>query len=256
MPHTDDASTWVEVSLYPRRRGRSGRVILWGLVLPLLTITVHGQDAVPLSPRELLRSDPGAFTDWLDRSRPQPPSATDRESVIGSLPERGEVKPWDRSSERKLTSLNAFLRRTGYDSAFEIKLVEAGQMRVVLHGHFVLVSAAVLRLLEAEELQALVAHEIGHKYVLVGLARQAAPAGQPRPKDLELLCDAIAIVLLRRHQMDSSLLIAAIEKITKHNWLMDLPVEERTYPSLRDRRRFARDVATWLSRARPSGVSQ
>ena len=51
-----------------------------------------------------------------------------------------------------------------------------------------------LKLLEAEELRALVAHEIGHEYVWVDYARASARDDHRRLKDLELLCDAIAIV--------------------------------------------------------------
>jgi hypothetical protein len=48
-------------------------------------------------------------------------------------------------------------------------------------------------LLDAEELQALVAHEVGHEYVWTERERLFRMADPSRLKDLELMCDGIAI---------------------------------------------------------------
>jgi hypothetical protein len=61
----------------------------------------------------------------------------------------------------------------------------------------------------------------------------------------------LTVPQLRKLEIDSSRLVAGIEKITKYNWLFDRDVEERTYPTLSERRRFAREVTAWLTRATP-----
>jgi hypothetical protein len=74
-----------------------------------------------------------------------------------------------------------------------------------------------------------------------------------RLNDLELLCDAIAIVTLHELNRNPSRLVTGLEKITRYNWnFFEAEVEWRSYPSLSERRKFARDVTAWLSRASPA----
>ena len=78
----------------------------------------------------------------------------------------------------------------------------------------VLIPEPAFNLLGVEELQALLAHEIGHQYLSVAQARERALEAQRSVKDVELLCDAVAIVLLRDLEIDWSRLVAGIERIT------------------------------------------
>ena len=74
---------------------------------------------------------------------------------------------------------------------------------------------AALRLLDADELQALLAHELGHEYVWSKYKRRTALGEATHVKELELVCDGIAIVMLRELRIDASRLITAIEKLTR-----------------------------------------
>jgi hypothetical protein len=243
-------STRLRTSTSQRTFRRSPSIALWLLGVALSTINVYGQNALPPSSRELLTTDAGAFARWLETNRPTPVSADQKAAILSSLPREGEVKPLGASSQRKLAGLNAFLRQTGHDGAFEIKVTDVADARIGLYERtVVLISEPAFTLLGLEELQALLAHEIGHQYLSADRAREPALKAQRGLRDLELLCDAIAIVLLRELEIDSSRLVAGIEKITKYNWLFDLDVERRTYPSLSERRKFAREVTAWLTRA-------
>ena len=126
-----------------------------------------------------------------------------------------------------------------------------GQGSCLYERTVVLIPEPAFNLLGVEELQAVLAHEIGHQYLSVAQARERALEAQRSVKDVELLCDAVAIVLLGDLEIDWSRLVAGIERITKYNWLFDRNVEERTYPSFPERRKFAREVAAWLRASPP-----
>ena len=67
-----------------------------------------------------------------------------------------------------------------------------------------------------------------------------------RVRELELMCDAIAIVILHRLDIEASTLTTAIEKIGRFNrQRLGIALNEADYPSLAQRREFARAVAAW-----------
>lgn len=80
----------------------------------------------------------------------------------------------------------------------------------------ILMSETALMLLDADELQALVAHDIGHEYFTVEFELASSLKDNQRRKELELLCDAVAIVTLERLHLDPSQLMSAIEKVTRY----------------------------------------
>ena len=105
--------------------------------------------------------------------------------------------------------------------------------------------------MSADELQAMVAHEIGHEYLWIDYERASKLGDYSRLKELELLCDAVAIVTLQALGLDPSRLMAGVEKITRYNReLFGTAVNETGYPTLSERREFARAVAAWVARDR------
>jgi hypothetical protein len=258
MRHTHLVSTWAETGIRQGLFRRSRSVILSQLSVALIAVNAYGQNAFLSSPKELLAADPRAVAEWLESNRPKPVPADQKARILKFLPNQGEVKRLNLSLSRKLTSLGPLLRAAERDSAYEIKVVDVPQVRIVLHERTVLmISANALTQLEAEELQALVAHEIGHEYVWVDHARASARNDRRRLNDLELLCDAIAIVTLHELNLNPSRLVTGLEKITRYNWnFFEAEVEWRSYPSLSERRKFAREVTAWLSRASPPRSSR
>ena len=120
---------------------------------------------------------------------------------------------------------------------------------VALHARaIILVSEPALTLLDADELQASVAHEVGHEYVWTERERAFKLADRSRLKDLELVCDAIAIVTLHGLGMDVSRLMTGVQKISRFNReRFGTADNEKDYPTVAERRAFAAAVAAWTS---------
>jgi Peptidase family M48 len=106
----------------------------------------------------------------------------------------------------------------------------------------ILVSANVLPLLNREEFAALVAHEIGHEYVWADYWRAERRHDHARIRELELRCDGIAIVTLRRLGLDLGRLIEAVEILTSYSRELRLDDNAADYAQLRERRAFIRAV--------------
>jgi hypothetical protein len=214
------------------------------------------QETVALTTSQnLLATDPNALARFLETARPVPVSATDKARVLSTLPLEGEVTEFSASARRKLAALTKVLRAVGRESVYEIKVIDVPQAAIGLHARAViLISEAALTLLDADELQALVAHEIGHEYVWTERERAFQLADRRRLKDLELMCDGIAIVTLHGLGMEVSRLMAGVQKISRFNReRFGTAVNERDYPTLAQRRAFARAVVKWTS-AQPIGT--
>jgi Peptidase family M48 len=214
------------------------------------------QQRLPLSnSRNLLAMDPSAFAQFLKTARPAPVSAEDKARVLSSLPEEGEVTNLNAAARQKLAALVDVLRATERASVYEIKVIAVPQAAIGLHGRAViLISEAALTLVDADELQALLAHEIAHEYVWTERERAFQLADRIRLKDLELVCDAIAIVTLHGLGMDVSRLMTGVQKISRFNReRFGTAINERDYPTVAQRRAFAGAVATWTS-ARTTGT--
>ena len=89
-----------------------------------------------------------------------------------------------------------------------------------------------LKLLEVAELEAQLAHETGHAYFW-GDDAPASAMDYRRAKDLELLCDAIALATLHRLRLDPSRLMTGIEKITRYNWKFESECRRKPLPHSR-----------------------
>ena len=90
----------------------------------------------------------------------------------------------------------------------------------------------------------LVAHEVGHEYVWTERERAFRLGDRSRLKDLELMCDGIAIVTLQGLGMDVSRLMSGVQKISRFNReRFGTANNELDYPSLAQRQVFARAMA-------------
>ena len=62
-------------------------------------------------------------------------------------------------------------------------------------------------------------------------------------QELELRCDGIAVLTLRRVGIDPENLVSAIQKVTRFNQLRDTVASSARYVSLKERVRFIRTIA-------------
>ena len=198
----------------------------------------------------MLTTDPDAFAQWLQRARPTPVSDDEKTRILLSLPEDGEVTDLKPADLKKLAGLRRVLQAVDRDLVYVVKVVDVPQAAVGLHGRtVVLISKAALGLVNTDELQALVAHEMGHEYVWDDYATAVRLADGNRVKGLELMCDAIAVFTLTQLGMDSSRLISSIEKISRFNRdRFGTAMNEHNYPTVGERRAFARSIGQWLTR--------
>ena len=238
-----------------RRAAVSLRLFRWcGSVLLLLPPVVLA--AVPLraqgltadNPEALLATSPRVFTAWLETHRPRSLSPGQKARLLATLPSEGEITSLNGASRRKLAALKQLLQAAGRESVYEVRVTDVAYARIVVFERFViLISKSALMLLDAEELQALAAHEIGHEYFTVDYERAFTTQDHRRLKDLELLCDAIAIVTIHRLGMNPAWLLRGVDRITRYNQKhFPTRINGTNYPTVAERRSFARKVTAWL----------
>ena len=213
--------------------------------LALTATKPTAQELSIASASDLLRTDPAELVRLLEAARPAPVPTIERASILSRLPENGEVHDLDSRSQRKLAALLPVLEASQRESVYEIKVIDVAQAGVGIHERLVLlISRVALGLLSADELQAVVAHEIGHEYVWADRERAVAVGDHERLQDLELVCDIIAVTILRGIGQSTSPLIAGIEKISRFNTAhLGTAFNQHSYPSLDRRRSVIRAVS-------------
>lgn len=172
--------------------------------------------------------------------RPPQISLAERTRALALLPNKGELEP--NGAERcKLATLEAVLKYHER-SNMEIKVVDLPYAAIAIHQRAVLlVSRLALRLLSAGELQAAVAHEIGHEYFRSDYERTDTLPAASR-QTIELKCDGIAALTLLALGLDVSGLNSAMKRIIKFNRSIGITTDEAGYPTLRERAIFVRSL--------------
>jgi hypothetical protein len=197
------------------------------------------------------RHDAAGILDRLDAVRPAPVPTAERELVLAKLPSQGEITRLNAVQRQKLAAVRRVLEVHGREAVYVVKVVDVSWAFVGLHARtVVLVSRLALDLLDAAELQAFVAHEIGHEYFWNEYVRARRENDRPALRRLELLCDGLAIVTLRRAGTDPAHLTSALEKTVGFNRARSgAPLDEDHYPAIGDRRTFGRRLVAWLAGA-------
>jgi len=176
----------------------------------------------------------------LDACRPEPITVAEKAAVLQSLPIDGAVTQLDNGERRKLRAIDAVLRGRRRMGVYEVRVIAVAQAWVGLHNRTVLlISLPALTVLSSEELQALVAHEIGHEYIWQQYAAAKTRKDAKRLRELELICDAIAIATLTRLGIGPQRLQSATEKVFWYNReRLGVPLDRGNYPSLHERRQL------------------
>jgi hypothetical protein len=222
--------------------------VICALLLSLAgTGTSTAQPFTVFTSSDLLSMRPDRFAESLVTSRPVPISTEEKARILSTLPKEGEIVTLDELARQKLALLRAVLRRVGRESIYELKVVDVPLARMGLYERaVVLISGPVLRLLDTDELQSVIAHEIGHEYIWTEYERRSKLGDQDGLKELELVCDGIAVIILRELHIDASPLIAAIEKVTRFNrHRFGSAINTAAYPTVAERRAFVRAVSEW-----------
>jgi hypothetical protein len=184
---------------------------------------------------------------WLAATRPTPVPPEERARALGVLPDQGELTPTP-AERAKLAALRRILAYHGRAQVFETKLIDLPQAAIGLHGRAViLISRPALRLASAPELQALVAHEIGHEYFWHEFEQSSAQSDKQARQELELKCDGIAVVTLVALGLEPGHLTAGLRRMWRFNQALGATANADLYPPMRDRERFVAAVRNMAS---------
>jgi hypothetical protein len=176
--------------------------------------------------------------EFLTRLRPIPIDGRERARVLAALPPHGAI----RAGANELAKMSlaeevlAYHHRRGL---IPFTIIDVAPAFIGLHERAViLVSTSALSLVKNEEFAALVAHEIGHEFVWTDYQLAVERRDHARIRELELRCDGIAVLTLRRLGVDAERLVSAVEKLTWYNQQRRLDADRSDYVSRDDRRAF------------------
>ena len=232
------------------RRFRPSASLLLLAATAMTAVELRAQAPAAYTAKELLATDPRVFPVWLETHRPPLLSLGQKARILETLPSEGEITSLDDAGRQKLAAVQQLLQATERESGYEVKVIDVAYARIaVVERSVILIANSALMLLDAQDLQALAAHEIAHEYFTVEYASAFTTRDYRHLKDLELLCDAIAIVTIHRLGMNPARLMGAVEKITRYNQKhYPTRIDGSSYPTLAERRSFARTVTAWLQR--------
>jgi hypothetical protein len=233
-------------------------LVLCVLVLSLLIKADTAAQRLPLTnSRDLLAATSDDLTTLLESARPLSVSDGQRARVLDSLPDEGEVTSLDAASRQKLRALTPLLRAAKREAVYVLKVVAVPQAFIGLHARTILlISHPALTLLSPDELQGVVAHEIGHEYVWADYERVSRLADDAQLQDLELVCDLLGILTLRRIGQDGARLVTGMEKLIGFNReRFGAAANEGRYPTLARRRAVAQALEAGLASGHRAAVT-
>ncbi len=197
----------------------------------------------------------GDLTHDLAVVRPPPLSPAAVLSVVQRMPAKGELRP-TRSESKKIATLRRILRYHERDEVYVIKVIDVPQAVTGLHARAVLLlSRPALALLSAGELQAAVAHEIGHDFFWDDYLQMRERSDTRGRRDLELRCDGIAVITLIALHLNVNDLVMALRKLVAFNQQLGVPSDVENYPALTNRTRFIAGLNLHAARVRTQPVT-
>ena len=177
-----------------------------------------------------------SFEIYLKSIRPRQISTELKTKLIAKFPKQDVVSPSGQGRD-KLAALEPVLQYYGRCSVIELKVIRMDRPRVLfLAGAAVVISEKALDLLTASELQPVIAHELGHEYFWDEWQHARLNQQYSKMQEIELLCDAMAVITMNQLALDPSHYISAISKMTKSG-NTEL-VNPGSYPNLQERIRF------------------
>jgi hypothetical protein len=218
-----------------------------------LGVLLFAADALaqPLPTRlsELLALRPDRLLQSLISGRPEPVPQTVRQAAQRMLPNHGEITDLSPRSAASLRSLSRVLRAADRERVYVLKVVDVPQAAAGNHLRSVLViTGPALELLAADELQAIVAHELAHEYVWRDYEDASTRRDDERLKELELVCDAVAVLILRKAGVDGAVLPRALERISRYNDVrFGRAMNASSYPALEKRTELVGAVTAALA---------
>ena len=232
--------------------GGTRRAVWLAAILASVAPAASAQEDSVLEPalQYFTRHNAGEILKLFESARPAPVSDAERGRILATLPTEGNVRELDAAQQEKLADVRSVLQPHRREGVYIIRVIQVAPAAVALHARaVVLISEPALDLLDADELQALVAHEVGHEYFWDDYFLARRDNRQSFLRRLELLCDGFAVITLERVGVNPERLISALDKISRYNRdRFGVAVNETNYPALAERRRFVERLVEWLRR--------
>ncbi len=179
------------------------------------------------------------FDAYLKRVRLPKVRAEVKAQALVQLAQEETLKPSEKT-QTKLMTLLPLLKYHEREAVLEIKVINRREAFVGFRGRAVLlISQAALSILSAEELQAAVAHELGHEYFWKEMMEAQQQKRYEVMREIELRSDGIAVIALHRLGVDPAHLSSAITRVRAFNARLD-STDSPHYPLLPERAGFIR----------------
>lgn len=179
----------------------------------------------------------GELGDYLKSIRPPVVSPEQRARLVKMIRQEDVVSP-SAQRQAKLDALRPVLEYHER-STIEVNILRLGLAWAgMLEGAAVVVSEEAVDILTAEELQAVVAHELGHEYFAAEYEAARKSKQYDRVKEIELRCDALAIITMKSLGMNPSSLLSGVSKLTQFNEQRGVRNNPNLVTSVDDRRGF------------------
>ncbi len=194
------------------------------------------------------------FDAYLKRVRLPKVNAEFKAQVLAQLAKAEIVKPSEKM-QAKLTALLPILQYHEREAVLEINVINAREAFVGVQGRAVLfISENMLRLLSTEELQAVVAHELGHEYFWGELMEARQQKQHTMMREIELRCDGIAVIALVRLGLEAAHLISALTAMRAFNARV-VATDVRPYPESKERFAFIRAMSELVKARAAEGIA-
>ena len=164
-------------------------------------------------------------------------SAAQRARLVASIRKEDIIAP---SPERQ-AKLDALRRVLDYHerSAIEVRILRLGLAWAgFLEGAAIMISEEALDLLTADELQAVIAHELGHEYFAAEYDPARRDKQYDKVKEVELRCDGVSIITMKSLGLNPELLVSAVTRLTEFNDARGARSSPSMMPALAERVSF------------------
>jgi len=183
----------------------------------------------------------GDVLDALRMVRPAAISPEERARALRTLPAEGALTPREDELQH-LAQLQPIFAFHDLRDAVTIKIVDMPRAAVGWHARSILLlSRHAMELLSAGELQGIVAHEMGHDFFWDDYYDARKRRDRAALQSIELKCDGIAVLTIRRLGLDPDLVESAVRALARFNERLG-PPDLANYPDTDARAHFMGDV--------------
>jgi Peptidase family M48 len=236
------------------------------LLVSAMSQPVHGQEkgkaalSTSVAERALRyfeKTGKGDLGDYLKSIRSAAFSPEQRARLVSMIRKEDIVSP-SGQRQAKLDALRPVLEYHER-SAVEVKILRLGLAWAgMLEGAAVVVSEEAVDILTAEELQAVVAHELGHEYFAAEYEAARKDKQYDIVKEVELRCDALAIITMKSLGLNPNCLSSGVSKLTQFNEGRGVRNNPNLVTSLDERQRFCQAMMKLaeirISKARETAI--